>query len=84
MSTPYIEAALRDAHYEQEPDGSYIGEIRGFPGRDVWATGRTREACQTALRQALQAKIAEIVRKGQSTRLPTIDGLRPDADSPRA
>ena len=84
MSTRYIDAALRQAHYEQEPDGTYIGEILGFPGRDVWATGPTRDACQAALRRALQTKIAEILRKGQGTRLPTFEGLRPDVDIPRA
>jgi hypothetical protein len=83
MSTQYIDAALRKAHFTQEPDGSYIGEIRGFPGRDVWATGHTREACQAALRLALQAKIAELLGKGQGHRLPTIEGLRPAGDVPR-
>jgi len=46
MLTDYIQAALRQAHYELE-DGTFYGEIPGFMG--IVASGETLEACGTGI-----------------------------------
>ncbi len=78
MPARYTEAAMRHAHYEQRPDGSYYGEIAGFPGDGVWALGRTPADCQEGLELALLTNVTVALRKGKGAQLPTFDGVRPD------
>ncbi len=63
MLTPYIEAALRHAQYEQLPDdGTYYGSIPEIQG--PWANADSLEACQTELRSALEDWILFSVEHG--------------------
>ncbi|MFH1706370.1 MAG: type II toxin-antitoxin system HicB family antitoxin [Planctomycetota bacterium] len=72
MLTQYIEAAMRQAHYEiLKDDGSYYGEIRKCPG--VYANSRTLEECRGELAQVLEDWLLVRIRKNLAT--PKIDGL---------
>ena len=74
MLIPYIEAALRRAHYELlDEDGAFSGSIDAFPG--VWASTATLEACRDELREILEEWIVLGLRRGED--LPAIDGESP-------
>ena len=79
MPARYMAAAMRHAHYEQRADGTYYGEIAGFPNDGVWAIGPTLEDCQDRLVLALHAKVAVTLSKREGFRLPTFDGIRADS-----
>ena len=80
MPTRYTQASMRQAHYEQRTDGTYYGEIAGFPGDGVWAIGRTAEDCQEGLVLAVQAKVAVTLSKRKGYQLPAFDGVRADSE----
>lgn len=72
MLTNYIRATMHRARYQVLPDdGSFYGEIPGFPG--VWANAPTLEACRDALRAVLEEWIVVGLRLDH--RLPVVDGL---------
>ena len=72
MLTNYINAALRNAHYEILPDDqSYYGDIANFDG--VYANAETLEACREELAEVLEEWI--LFRVSRSLPLPVIDGL---------
>ena len=53
MLLNYIQAALRQAHYELLPDdGKYYGEIPPCPG--VYAHAATLESCRDELQEVLE------------------------------
>ena len=53
MLTAYINAAMRNAHYELLDSGEgYIGKIPGLQG--AWANADTLEACRDELREVLE------------------------------
>ena len=65
MPATFIDSAVESARYEiVEDDGSYWGEIPGFPG--VWAKHKTLPGCQRELREAVSDWIALRVRLGLS------------------
>lgn len=70
MLTEYIQAAMREAKYEIEPDdGTYYGEIPGF--QDVLASATTLEECRDELQSVLEGWIILGLRKGHS--LPIVN-----------
>jgi predicted RNase H-like HicB family nuclease len=63
---------MRHAHYELlEDDGSFHGEIAGFPG--VWARGPTLEACREELLEVLEGCVVLGLQRGDE--LLRVDGL---------
>ena len=52
MLTRYIQHAMRRAEYRILDDGQYFGEIPGLRG--VWASARSRRACQKELQEVLE------------------------------
>ena len=52
MISKYIDKAMRKATYELIEDGTFWGEIQGFPG--VWGNGKTVEECRGDLKDALE------------------------------
>lgn len=72
MLTEYINAALRNAHYEMLPDGEgYFGAIEGLQG--VWAQADTLEVCREELRETLEEWMVLGLKMGHP--LPSIDGI---------
>ena len=72
MLTKYLEAAMRQAHYEiLADDGSYYGQISECPG--VYANALTLEGCRNELAEVLEAWLLLRIHKNLS--LPTIDGI---------
>jgi predicted RNase H-like HicB family nuclease len=72
MLTAYIQAALRNAHYELLSAGEgYFGTIEGLSG--VWAQASTLEACREELREVLEEWIVLGLKMGHP--LPTLDGI---------
>jgi predicted RNase H-like HicB family nuclease len=72
MLTLYLKSALRRAHYEVLPDdGSFYGEIPGFPG--VYANASTLEACRDELEEVLEEWI--LLRVARHLDLPVVDGI---------
>ncbi len=72
MLTPYIQAAMRRAHYVLlEDDEGYYGDIPGLQG--VWANAETLEACRDALQSALEDWILVGIWLGHT--IPPIDGI---------
>ena len=72
MLTNYIRAAMRQAKYEiLEDDGTFYGEIPGFPG--VWANADTLEACREELAEVLEEWI--LFRVSRNLSLPVVDGI---------
>ena len=70
MLTNYIQAAMRQAHYEILPDGEgYFGSIPDLQG--VWANAETLEACREELREVLEEWILIGLKMGHS--IPQID-----------
>jgi excinuclease ABC subunit B len=72
MLTAYIEAAMRQACYEQlEDDGSYYAEIPALRG--VWANGPTLDAVERELREVLEDWI--LIGIAHHAEIPVIDGI---------
>jgi len=72
MLTAYINAAMRNAHYDLlEGDEGYIGKIPGLKG--VWANADTLEACREELREVLEEWI--ILGLKMNHHIPAIDGI---------
>ncbi len=72
MLTSYVEAAMGRARYEILPgDGTYYGEIPGFPG--VYANAVTLEGCRRELQEVLEDWI--LVSVARHLPLPAIDGI---------
>ena len=73
MIREYINAALKNAHYEiiddEEP---YYGEIPELSG--VWATGKTLEECRNNLSDNLEGWI--LMRNSLDMDIPAIDGYK--------
>ena len=72
MLINYINAALKKAEYMKLDDGSWFGEIPGFPG--VWANGKTLEACREELIEVLEEWLLLKIRDGDE--LPVVDGYK--------
>lgn len=71
MISEYINAAMKNAHYEIiEDEEPYYGEIPELKG--VWATGKTLEECRDNLTENLEGWI--LVRNSQGMDIPTING----------
>ena len=71
MLTTYIRAAMHRARYEILPDdGSFYGQIDGFPG--VWANAATLESCRDELAEVLEEWI--LLRISRQLDLPVVDG----------
>jgi predicted RNase H-like HicB family nuclease len=58
----YVNEALKRAKYTQLEDGSYCAEVRGLRG--VIATGKTLEACRTALQEVVEEWVLVRVARG--------------------
>ena len=72
MLTTYINAAMRQAHYEiLADDEGYFGTIDGLQG--VWANGETLEECRRELQEVLEEWIVLGLRMGHS--IPPIDNI---------
>lgn len=73
MLTNYIQAAMRQAHYEILSDGEgYFGNIPNLQG--VWANADTLEACRQELREVLEEWI--LIGLKMRHLIPQIDGIR--------
>jgi predicted RNase H-like HicB family nuclease len=72
MLIEYIQAAMKQAKYKILEDGTYFGEIPGFPG--LWASADTLEACRDELQSALEDWIVLGLQMGHD--LPSVAGLR--------
>jgi predicted RNase H-like HicB family nuclease len=73
MLTEYIAAAMKRAQYKIiEDDGTFFGEIPGFPG--VWSNADTLEQCRTQLQEVLEGWLVLKLRDRDDD-LPVIDGL---------
>jgi hypothetical protein len=72
MITEYIEAAMRKARYEFiTGERVHFGKIPGFKG--LWASGLTKSACKSELRERLDEWIVLSLRMNMS--LPVLRGL---------
>lgn len=72
MLTEYIQKAMGLAHYEIiEDEGTYWGEISGFPG--VWGRAKNLEKCRDELRETLEEWI--VFRLKNNLELPVIEGI---------
>ena len=73
MIRPYIDAAMRRAHYEiiDQPGHPFYGEIPGLQG--VLAVGATLEECRSNLEDALDAWLMLALQLGHP--IPEIDGI---------
>lgn len=72
MVAKYIDACMRNAHYElMEEDSSVWGEIPGVMG--VWAKQPTLEACREDLKETLSDWL--VVRFQRHLSVPVIEGL---------
>ncbi|HLA63314.1 MAG TPA: hypothetical protein VK610_02725 [Rhodothermales bacterium] len=71
MLAPYVQAALRLAHYERLPDGEgTFGSVAALPG--VWASAPTQEACREALQEVIEDWLLIHLRRGAA--VPALDG----------
>lgn len=70
MLTRYIQAAMHNATYSIQEDGSYFGEILPLP--DVWSHADTLEACRLSLQEILEEWI--ILSLSSHQPVPDIDG----------
>jgi len=50
--TGYIKAAMREAQFENLPNGMIYGHIPGFEG--VWANARDQASCRRELQEVLE------------------------------
>jgi len=80
MLTEYIQAAMRQAHYEIMEDGRYFGSIPRCKG--AWAEGKTLERCRTELQSVLEDWILLGLHLGH--KLPVVDGLNLNRTNRRA
>jgi predicted RNase H-like HicB family nuclease len=65
MIQTYIDAAMRQAHYELiQDDEPYYGEVPELPG--VWATGRTLEECRQNLLEVVDGWLLFQIARGMS------------------
>jgi predicted RNase H-like HicB family nuclease len=71
MLTEYVQAALREAHYELMESGRFFGSIPSCHG--AWGEGATLEECREELRGALESWIAVGLRFGHH--LPAVGGI---------
>jgi predicted RNase H-like HicB family nuclease len=71
MLTRYIQAAIRQAHYEMLDDKTFYGSITGFEG--VWANESTLEACREELQNVLEDWI--LLGVSLNHNLPVMDGI---------
>ncbi|MCI0748668.1 MAG: type II toxin-antitoxin system HicB family antitoxin [Verrucomicrobia subdivision 3 bacterium] len=71
MLIAYIQAAMREAHYELMENGRFYGEIPSCEG--VWGEGATLEECRDDLEGALQDWVVVKLRFGHS--LPVIASI---------
>ena len=71
MLTEYIQAAMKQAHYEIMETGRYWGEITGLQG--VWADGDTLEECRETLQEVLEEWL--LVRLQDGLDVPEINGI---------
>ena len=63
MIGEYIEAAMRQAHYELIKDEEpYYGEIPALRG--VWASGKTLEECRSNLQETVEGWILVRIARG--------------------
>ncbi|HEY8036358.1 MAG TPA: type II toxin-antitoxin system HicB family antitoxin [Methylobacter sp.] len=71
MISEYINAAMKNAHYEIiEDEEPYYGEIAELKG--VWAMGKTLEECRDNLTENLEGWI--LVRNSQGMDIHAING----------
>jgi predicted RNase H-like HicB family nuclease len=71
MLTKYIEAAMRQAHYELMENGRCFGSVPKCKG--AWAEGATVEECRLELQSVLEDWILLGLHLGHG--LPVIDGI---------
>jgi predicted RNase H-like HicB family nuclease len=71
MLIQYIQAAMRQAKYEQMENGRFFARIPKCKG--VWGEGRTLEQCREDLKSALQDWI--VVKLRFEHKLPVVDGI---------
>lgn len=71
MLSAYIQAAMKQAHYEMLPDEGVYGEIPVFAG--VYAQAATLEDCREELVSVLEEWI--FVRIARGLPVPAVDGL---------
>ena len=72
MITEYIDAAMRKPKYEHiAGELIYFGKIPNFKG--LWASGKTKVACEAELRERLEEWIVLGLRMNMS--LPVLGGL---------
>jgi predicted RNase H-like HicB family nuclease len=67
----YIQAAMRQAEFEEIEGGRWFGTIPSCAG--LWADGDSREKCREQLESVLEDWILIKVRKGDM--MPVIDGV---------
>lgn len=72
MLTAYIQAAMRQAHYEVLDDQTYYGEIPLLQG--VYSNADTLEDCREQLQSALEGWIILGLRLGHE--IPEVGGIR--------
>ena len=71
MLTEYIQAAMREAHYELMENGRFFGSIPKCKG--AWADGDTLEETRTELQSVLEDWILVGFKLGH--KLPVIAGI---------
>jgi len=67
-----LDQALKRARYTRLDGGIYCAEVRGLPG--VIATGKTLEACRTALQEVVEEWM--LVRVSRGLEIPSLGGVR--------
>lgn len=78
MLSEYMDHAMSHARYERLEDGTYFGDIPGFPG--LWASGETQPECARELRETLEDWV--LVNVADHTPLPSVDGLTIEVGKP--
>lgn len=71
MLTEYIQAAMREAHYEMMEDSRFYARIP--PCKGLWADGDTLETCRAELQSTLEDWLLLGLQFGD--RIPVIDGI---------
>ena len=72
MLIEYVEAALKDAHYDMIKDGEpFYGEVKALKG--VWATGESLEECRQNLKEVIEGWILLSVKKDLP--IPQLGGI---------
>ncbi|MFC2150123.1 type II toxin-antitoxin system HicB family antitoxin [Calditrichota bacterium] len=71
MLTEYIEAAMRNAHYELMENGRFFASVKSLKG--LWAEGKTLEECRANLNETLEDWLFISIREKMS--IPKIDGI---------